>query len=240
VYRKELAYYFSTWVAYISIALYLLAISLMLWVVPGQWNIIDSGYAQADGLFWLSPWLLLLLCPALTMHLFAEERKTGTWDVLRTKPVSLIRIVLGKYFAAWTIVVLAQLPCLIHFAAVSALAEPAGNVDSGAFLGGFIGLLLVSAALTAIGTWTSTLSKSQIVCFLIALIVGFLLFYGFDLLAALTSQSTSEPFFSLQDLGLNAHLSSLSVGVLDLRDVVYFLSVSAFFIALTLYSLRRQ
>ena len=172
MYRKELTYYFTTPVAYIAIGLYLLTISLMLWVVPGQWNIIDSGYAQADGLFAIAPWLLLLLCPALTMRLFAEEKQTGTWDVLRTKPVSLTRIVAGKFFAAWTVVVLAQLPCIVHLAAVSALAEPAGNFDHGAFLTGCLELLFDSFVLTALGTCASALSKNQIVAFLLGFIAG--------------------------------------------------------------------
>lgn len=172
MYRKELSYYFTTPVAYIAIALYLLTISLMLWVVPGQWNIIDSGYAQADGLFAIAPWLLLLLCPALSMRLFAEEKQTGTWDVLRTKPVSLTRIVAGKFFAAWTVVVLAQLPCLVHLLAVSVCAEPAGNVDIGAFVGEFLGLLFDSLILTALGTCASALSKNQIVAFLLGFIAG--------------------------------------------------------------------
>lgn len=238
MYRKELTYYFTTPVAYIAIALYLLVISLMLWVVPGQWNIIDSGYAQTDGLMQLSPWLLLLLCPALTMRLFAEERQTGTWEVLRAKPVSLTRIVAGKYLAAWTIVVLAQLPCLIHGLAVSAIAEPAGNVDLGAFVGGYIGLVLTGAALTAVGTWASSLTKSQIVGFLIGLIAGFVLFYGFDLLAMLFDAGRTATVLS--GFGINEHLKSISCGVLDLRDVVYFLSVSILFVALTIQTLRRK
>jgi len=217
MYRKELSYYFSTPIAYIAIALYLLTISLVLWVVPGQWNIIDSGYAQADGLFWLSPWLLLLLCPALTMRLFAEERQSGTWDVLRTKPVSLTRIVLGKYFAAWTVVILAQLPCIIHFAAISALAEPAGNIDHGTLLGGFIGLLLVSAMLTAVGTWASTLSLSQIVCFLLAFVVGLLIMLACRLIDPATLQS----------------------GVLALQDIVLYLSLGILFLVLAVGRLSR-
>ena len=238
MYRKELAYYFSTPIAYIAIALYLLAISLMLWVVPGEWNIIDSGYAQADGLMQLSPWLLILLCPALTMRLFAEERQTGTWDVLRSKPVSLTHIVLGKYFAAWTVVVIAQLPCLVHFAVVSTLAEPAGNVDSGAFFGGFIGLLLVSSSLTAIGTWASSLTKSQIVSFLIGIVACFLMFYGFDILASLCPPQISQMWVSW--FGLNFHLHSIALGVIDLRDLVYFPSVSTLFVAMTVLSLKHK
>lgn len=217
MYRKELSYYFSTPIAYIAIALYLLTISLVLWVIPGRWNIIDSGYAQADGLFWLSPWLLLLLCPALTMRLFAEERQSGTWDVLRTKPISLTRIVLGKYFAAWTVVLLAQLPCLIHFAAISALAEPAGNIDHGSLLGGFIGLMLVSAMLTAIGTWASTLSLSQIVCFLLAFVAGLAIMLACRLIDPATLQS----------------------GVLALRDIVLYLSIGILFIVLAIGRLSR-
>lgn len=217
MYRKELSYYFSTPIAYIAIALYLLTISLVLWVVPGRWNIIDSGYAQADGLFWLSPWLLLLLCPALTMRLFAEERQSGTWDVLRTKPVSLTRIVLGKYFAAWTVVILAQLPCLIHFAAISALAEPAGNIDHGTLLGGFIGLILVSAMLTAVGTWASTLSLSQIVCFLLAFVTGLLIMLACRLIDPATLQS----------------------GVLALQDIVLYLSLGILFLVLAVGRLSR-
>ena len=138
MFRKELTYYFSTPIAYIVIGLYLLAISLFLWVIPGQWNIIDSGYAQVDGLFQLSPWLFMLLCPALTMRLFSEERQSGMWDLIRTKPISLTRIVLGKYFAAWTLVLIGLLPCFVHYFVVAYMAEPMGNLDSGAFLGSFI------------------------------------------------------------------------------------------------------
>ena len=238
MYLKELTYYFSTPIAYIVIALYLLAISMMLWVVPGEWNIIDSGYAQADGLMQISPWLLLLLCPALTMRLFAEERQTGTWDVLRSKPVSLTRIVLGKFLAAWTVVVIAQLPCLVHYVAVYALAEPVGNVDSGAFFGGFIGLLLVSAALTAIGMWASTLSKSQIVSFLNGIVCCFLMFYGFDMLASVCPPEISQMWVSW--FGLNFHLHSIELGIIDLRDLVYFPSVSTLFIAMSVLSLKHK
>ena len=133
MYRKELAYYFSTPIAYIVIGLYQLAISLFLWVIPGQWNIIDSGYAQVDGLFQLSPWLFMLLCPALTMRLLSEERQSGIWDLIRTKPVSLSRIMWGKYFAAWTLVLIGLLPCFVHYFVVAYMAEPMGNLDSGAF-----------------------------------------------------------------------------------------------------------
>jgi len=195
VYLKELRYYFSTPIAYIVIGLYLLAISLFLWVIPGQWNIIDSGYAQVDGLFQLSPWLFMLLCPALTMRLLSEERQSGMWDLIRTKPVSLTRIMLGKYFAAWTLVLIGLLPCFVHYFVVAYMAEPMGNLDSGAFLGSFIGLILLS------GTF---MAKSQIVCYICGALVCFVLYWVL-----------------FQD-----HYSSLSRGVLDLRDIIFFVSVS--------------
>ncbi len=204
MYRKELTYYFSTPIAYIVIGLYLLAISLFLWVIPGQWNIIDSGYAQVDGLFQLSPWLMMLLCPALTMRLFSEERQTGMWDLLRTKPVALSRIVLGKYFAAWTLILIGLLPCLVHYFVVAYMAEPMGNLDSGAFLGSFIGLILLSGTFMAVGLWCATLSRSQIVCYIAGALVCFILYWVL-----------------LQD-----HYSALSRGVLDLRDVSIFAAVA--------------
>ena len=202
MYFKELRYYFSTPIAYIVIGLYLLAISLFLWVIPGQWNIIESGYAQVDGLFQLSPWLFMLLCPALTMRLFTEERQSGMWDLIRTKNISLLRIVASKYFAAWTLVLIGLLPCLVHYFVVSNITEPQGNIDSGAFAGSFIGLILLSGTFMSVGVLCATFSKSQIVCFILAALACFVLYWVL-----------------LQD-----HYRSISRGVVDLRDVVFFVN----------------
>lgn len=217
MYRKELAYYFSTPIAYIVIGLYQLAISLFLWVIPVQWNIIDSGYAQVDGLFQLSPWLFMLLCPALTMRLLAEERQSGIWDLLRTKPVSLTRIMLGKYFAAWTLVLIGLLPCFVHYFVVAFMAEPMGNLDSGAFLGSFVGLILLSGVFMAIGLLCATFSKSQIVCFIAGALSCFVLYWAL-----------------LQD-----HYSSLARGVIDLRDLLFFITITIVAIFASILTLRR-
>ena len=200
MYLKELRYYFSTPIAYIVIGLYLLAISLFLWVIPGQWNIIDSGYAQVDGLFQLSPWLFMLLCPALTMRLFSEERQSGIWDLIRTKSISLGRVVTGKYLAAWTLVLIGLLPCFVHYFVVAYMAEPMGNLDSGAFLGSFIGLILLSGTFMAIGILCATFSKSQIVCFITSVLACFVLYWTI----------------------IQNYYTSISRGVLDLRDLVFF------------------
>ncbi len=236
MYKKELRYFFSTPIAYIVIGLYLLAVGLFLWVIPGEYNIPESGYAQVDGLFRLSPWFFLLLCPAITMRLIAEEKQAGTWQLLCTKPIPLWKIVTGKYLAAWTLVVLAQLPCLIHYALVYNLAEPLGNIDAGAFFGSFIGLLFLSAAFCAIGIWASSLTQSQIVAFIVGLVGCFLLFYGFDLVASLFQNG--KVVNAIQWLGFSEHYRSISRGVIDLRDIIYFLSVSILFIICTIKRLK--
>lgn len=203
MFRKELAYYFTTPVAYIVIGLYLLGVSLFLWVIPGEWNIVDSGYAQVDGLFMLSPWFFMLLCPALTMRLFAEERASGMWDLLRTKPISVARIVVDKYLASMLLVVVALLPCLTHYAIVAWMAEPMGNLDIGQFTGSMIGLLLLSSAFMALSLLVAALSKSQIVCFMLSALLCFVAYW----------------------VSMQEHYSSLSRGVLDLLDVVYFATI---------------
>ena len=202
MFQKELSYYFSTPIAYIVICLYVLGISLFLWVLPGEWNIIDSGYANADGLFAIAPWLLILVCPALTMRLFAEERQSGTWDILRAQPVSLARIVTMKYLAALTVVTVALLPCFVHLAIVSSIAEPVGNVDVGAYIGSMVGLLLLAAALLGISLLCAASTTNQIVAFLMGAVVCFVLYWVL-----------------LQD-----HYRSISRGVVDLRDVVFFVN----------------
>lgn len=212
MYRKELSYYFSTPIAYIVIGLYLLAISLFLWVIPGQWNIIDSGYAQVDGLFMLSPWLFMLLCPALTMRLFAEERQSGTWDLLMTKPVSLARVIISKYMAAWTLLLIGLLPCLTHYFVVWYMAEPMGNIDGGQFLGSWLGLVLLSGTFLSLGLLAGSVTKSQIVAFILGALACFVLYWT-----------------CLQD-----HYSSISRGVIDLRDVMFFVTIAVIAIFLTI------
>lgn len=223
MYTKELNYYFASPVAYIIIGIYLLVIALFLWVIPGSYNIPDSGYANADGLFSLSSWLFMLLCPALSMRLYSEERSSGTWNILRTQPISVLRIVVSKFFAAWTIVVIAQLPCLIHYILLYNLAEPVGNVDSGAFFGSFLGMLCLSFAFTAVSTFVASFFKNQIAAAIVGIVACFVLFYGFDLVASLIDNGSAANV--VRWFGLNYHYLSISRGVVDLRDVTYFASV---------------
>lgn len=210
MYRKELSYYFSTPIAYIVIGLYLIGMSLFLWVIPGEWNILDSGYAQVDGLFQLSPWFFMLLCPALTMRLFAEERSSGTWDLLLTKGIPLWRIVAEKALAAWTLLIIGILPCLVHYGIVYWLAEPMGNIDLGQFIGGWIGLILLSGAMISVGVMAGACTKSQIVAFIIGSVANFVLYW-----------------LLMQD-----HYMSMGRGVIDLRDVAFFIFIPLLFLSI--------
>lgn len=186
------------------IGLFLLAVSLFLWVIPGQWNVIESGYAQVDGLFEITPWLLMLVCPALTMRLFAEERQSGTWILLRAQPIPIWRVVLTKYLAAYTLIIIALLPCIVHYFIVFYMAEPIGNIDSGQFIGSMMGLVFLSASFIGISMLCSTFTSSQIVSYILGAVGCFILYW-----------------LTLQD-----HYSSISRGVVDLRDIIFFVSIA--------------
>ncbi|MCQ2342360.1 MAG: ABC transporter permease [Paludibacteraceae bacterium] len=217
MFRKELTYYFTTPIAYIVIGLYLLAVSLMLWVIPGEWNIIDSGYADLRGMFEMSPWLMMLLCPALTMRLFAEERQSGMWDLLRAKKINVWKMVVHKYLAAWLLTLLAIVPCIVHYVVVGQLAEPVGNVDGGQFAGSMIGLMLISMTFTALGILMASFTGSQIVAYILGVVMCFSMYW-----------------LTIQD-----HYRSISRGVLDIRDVGFLVAISAVAVGLTIFCVNR-
>ena len=236
--KKELKSFFSNAIAYIVIGIFLLLNGLLLWVIPGEYNVPDNGYANVDGLFYLAPWLFLLLCPAVTMRFFAEEKQTGTWELLVTKPVSKAGIALGKFLAGWILVIISLLPTVIYYFTVYYIAEPLGNIDSGQFWGSFIGLIFLSGIYTAIGTFASSLTNNQIVSFVIAVVLSFFLFYGFDVAASLINSAEITDF--LGNLGINFHYKSMSRGVIDSRDIAYFIVVSTVFIVLTIRQIRNK
>ncbi|MDR3652056.1 MAG: gliding motility-associated ABC transporter permease subunit GldF [Paludibacter sp.] len=235
--KKELRVFFSNATGYIVIGIFLILTGLFLWIIPGEYNILDSGYANVDGLFYLAPWLFLFLCPAITMRLFAEEKQTGTWEILITKPISKTQIVLGKYFAGLTLVTLALLPVLLYYISVSYLAEPIGNVDSGAFWGSFIGLFFLAVIYVAIGTFSSSISNNQIISFVAAVVLSFFLFYGFEVLTGFFTSGKSIQL--LEALGIHAHYKSMSRGVIDSRDLLYFVLLSGAFLSLTVWKIKK-
>lgn len=231
LWKKELFTFFSSLTGSLVIAVFLVLNGLFLWVIPGNMNILFGGYANLDGLFYMAPWLYLFLVPAITMRLFADEKKSGTIELLLTRPLSDWQIVTGKYLAGFSLVILSLLPTLIYFYSVASLAQPEGNVDAGAIWGSYIGLLMLAGAYVAMGVFTSAITDNQIVAFVLAALLAFVFYSGFDVLA-------SVPFFDgvkffLVNLGIDSHYQSLSRGVIDLSDVLYFLGLIVVFLGLT-------
>ena len=231
LWKKELMSFFSSITGYLVAGVFLLMTGLFLWIIPGNLNIPFGGYASLDSLFYLAPWLYLFLVPAVTMKLFSEERKSGTIELLLTKPLTDWHIVGGKYLAGVTLVVISLLPTLIYFVSVHYLAQPVGNIDHGAIWGSYIGLVLLAAVYTSIGLFTSSLTDNQIVAFVLAVILCFLFYYGFLAMAELPVFNQVSSF--LVYIGIDEHYQSISRGVVDSRDLLYFTGLIALFLVLT-------
>ena len=233
--KKEITAYLSSLVAYVTIGVFLVVLGLFLWVFPES-SILDYGYAGLDSLFSTAPYLFMFLVPAITMRSLAEERREGTFEILLTRPLTDWQIVLGKYFASVLLVLFALLPTLVYYYSVYTLGNPVGNIDTGAVIGSYIGLFLLGACFAAIGLFASSITKNQVIAFTIAVFLCFFFYSGFDSL----SQILSLQNLTLEDLGIIQHYESVSRGVLDTRDLVYFLVLSATFIWLTLFVLLKQ
>ena len=234
--KREINSFFSTAVGWLVIAFFLLLNGLLLWFIPGEFNIFDNGFADLSSFFIIAPWVLLFLIPAVTMRSFSEEKKMGTFELLITKPISLSNIVLGKYFGAVILICLAIVPTLLYIITISKLGNPSGNWDVGSTIGSYIGLLLLIFAYTSIGIFASTISKNQIVAFIIAVFLCLFIYYGFDTLTPLFKISSIE----INNLGMKTHFDSIARGVLDTRDILYFLSVSTLFLIFTNINLRKD
>ena len=235
---KEIRGFFSSLTGYIVIIVFLVANSLFMWVFPGDLNVLDSGYASLDSLFTLAPWIFLFLVPAVTMRMFAEEKRAGTLEFLLTKPLSDLQIILAKYFGALLLVLLSLLPCLIYYWSVSSLGNPTGNLDSGGTWGAFIGLFFLAAIYVAIGVLASALSENQIIAFIIAVLLSFLAYTGFDYLASLPVFQSIDSF--IMNLGINEHYKSISRGVVDSRDIIYYVATISLFIIVTKIKLQSR
>lgn len=236
LFKKELSSFFSSITGYLAILIFLIATGLFLWVIPSGNNILDSGFATLDGLFGLAPWLFLFLVPAITMRCFAEERKTGTLDLLLTRPLTETAIVLGKDLASLAIVIIAIVPTLIYFLSVSLLGNPAGNIDMGGTWGSYIGLALLAMVYVSIGGFCSSLTDNQVVAFLTAVVITFVFYIGFSLLGSMLGSVGVV----ITNLSIDTHYQSVSRGVVDTRDLVYFLCISAFFVMLTRLKLKSR
>ncbi len=238
LYKKELAVFFSSLTGYLVILLYLLVTGLFLWIIPGQSNLFEAGYANLDTFFSLSPWLFMFLIPAVTMRLFPEELKSGTIELLLTRPLTELNIVVAKYLASFSIVVISVLPTLVYYFSVYKLGNPPGNIDTGGTWGSYIGLVLMAALFVSMGTFASSITDNQIIAFLAGIFIIFVFYLGFEMSAGLFAQTKAEYF--LEYLSINRHFASLSRGVIDTRDVVYFAGLIVLFITLTKVRLQSR
>jgi len=233
---KEINQFFSSLTGYIVLFLFVLMNGLFIWVFPGNYNVLDSGYASLNSVFQLAPWVFLFLVPAVSMRMFADEKKSGTLELLLTRPVTDLEIVMAKYLSSLVLVILSLLPTLIYYASVYAMGNPVGNIDSGGFWGSYIGLLFLASSYAAVGVFASSLTDNQVVAFLLALILSFVCYLGFDYIGSVFSASE----VLIVKFGINEHYRSMSRGVIDTRDVLYFLSLITLFIAGTRLSLQSR
>jgi len=227
IFKKEINGFFSSLTGYIVIIVFLLFNSLFMWVFPGEWNILDSGYAGLDTLFFVSPWVFMFLVPAVTMRMIAEEKRAGTIELIYSRPITERELIYGKYFASVCLVLLALLPGVIYYYSVYSLGDTPGNLDKGGTLGSFIGLFFLASVYASAGIFASSISDNQVIAFILAVIICFFLFMGFDSIAYLPGLKKLDEF--VIRLGINEHYKSISRGVVDIKDIVYFIAVILFF-----------
>jgi len=238
LYKKEISSFLNSLIGYIVIVVFLLINSLFLWVFPTEFNIPNFGYATLEPLFLLAPFVFLFLIPAITMRMFSEEKKSGTIGILLTQPISDLQIIMAKYFAGLSLVLISLIPTLVFFVTVYLFGFPLGNMDMGGTWGSYIGLLFLSAAFVSIGLFTSSITDNQIIAFILSIVITAFSYLGFEIIYSLDLFGSVDLF--IKSLGINSHYSSMSRGVIDTRDVVYFISFVAIFIMLTKFSLESR
>ncbi|MCB9225089.1 MAG: gliding motility-associated ABC transporter permease subunit GldF [Crocinitomicaceae bacterium] len=231
LYLKEIRSFLSSIIGYIFIAIYLIFNSLFLWVISAETNILEGGTADLFPFFSISPIVFIILIPAITMRSFSEEKRTGTIELLFTRPITDLTIILAKYLAGLTLVIISILPTLIYYYTVHKLGDPVGIIDDGATVTSYIGLLLVGACLVAVGIFASSITSSQIVAFILSMFLSWFFFMGLDQMANFNQFGSLD--LVLRNLGIGEHYESIQRGVIDTRDMLYFVSFTAAFIVLT-------
>lgn len=238
LFKKELSTFFSSLTGYLAIGVFLSLTGLMLWVFHSSFNIMDFGYATLDSLFFVAPFLYLFLIPAITMRMFAEEKKNGTLELLLSKPLSEMQLVWAKFLAGITLVFISLLPTLVYYVIVFSIGDPRGNIDTGAVTGSYLGLLMLGTAFVSIGLFASSLTDNQIVAFIVSALLSAFCYLGFE--SIYNMNILGEVGLFIRGLGIQFHYESMSRGVIDSRDVLYFISVVAIFLLLTKLMLQRR
>lgn len=234
--KKELRQFFSSLTGYIAIIVFLLVNGLVLFVFKN--NILENGYATLDDFFSFAPWILIFLISAITMRSFSDEFKSGTFEILQTRPISKWQIVTGKFFGSLIVAVIALIPTLVYYFTLNHLASTTG-IDPGAAAGSYLGLLLLTAVFTTIGVCVSSFTTNSVVAFIISLIACVLLYFGFSAISQLPVFNNGADYY-IEMLGIDFHYQSISRGVIDTRDLVYFLSIIIFFLLVTRQNLQKR
>lgn len=230
LYKKELRAFLSSIIGTVVLAVFLLVSGLFHWVFPGQWNLLDTGVAEMSSFFLFTPWIFLFLIPAITMRSIAEERKNGTLELLLTHPLNAHLIVWSKFLAGTTLVALALLPTLFGYGVLHQLGNPPGNIDGGAMLAGYLGLLLLGAAFVATGLLASSRTDSQVVAFLSSALVCMVMYYGPSALGSYAIFGSAD--IAVQWFAMETHFRSIGTGIIVISDVAWFAAYIAFALAL--------
>jgi ABC-2 type transport system permease protein len=236
--KKEFRQFFSSLTGYIAIIVFLLLNGLFLFVFPDT-NILDFGFATLEKFFELAPWILLLLIPAITMRSFADEFKGGTFEILQTKPLSRWQLVSGKYFGSLGVVLIALIPTVIYVFSVQQLAATGGGIDTGGIIGSYVGLIFLAGVFVAIGIACSSVTNNAVVAFIAGAFLCFVLYSGFNAISRIPALQAGADFY-IEMLGIDFHYRSVSRGVVDSRDIIYFLSIILFFLIFTNRNLLKR
>ena len=234
--KKEFNSFFASSIAYLVIGVFLLVNGLFLWVFNDELNVLNAGFADLTSFFYFTPWLLLFLVPAITMKTFSDEFLTGTIEILKTKPITNFQIVLGKFFAVVLLIMIAIIPTFTYVYSINQLGNPIGNIDYGSTIGSYTGLFLLASSFASIGIFSSSITKNQIAAFLTGALIIFFFYFGFDAVANLFGSLS----YAVKLFGMNEHFKSISRGVLDTRDILYFFSIIVFFLFITKQKLTNE
>ena len=236
IFKKEFNSFFTSTIAYLTIGMFLLINGLFIWVIDDDFTILNAGFADLTSFFYLAPWILIFLIPAITMKTFADEFRSGTIEILKTRPITNVTLVLGKFFAILTLLIIVLIPTFVYAYSIHELGNPVGNLDYGSISGSYLGLFLLASSFASIGIFTSTLSKNQVVAFLLGICMVFLFYYGFDAVSSLFGEYS----YTIKLFGMNEHYKSISRGVIDSRDVLYFMSIIIFFLFVSKQKLTNE
>lgn len=238
LYKKEISSFLNSLIGYIVIIVFLFFNGLFIWIIEGNLNVLDSGYATLESLFIIAPWLFMFLIPAITMRMISEEKRNRTLELLLTKPLTDFQIVMSKFLAGITLVIVALLPTAVYYVTLYYLGETNGNIDRGGTIGSYVGLIFLAASYVAMGLFSSSLTQNQIVSFLIGVLLCFFMFTGWESLSSFDVLGGLESI--VNRIGINDHYRSLSRGLIDSRDVIYFIGFVSIFFMATITSLKSR